>query len=449
MPQIRKVDSQDNSATVKTITRTVEQIAVPPPGPEPEAKQDIAEWWAGLQPGDWPLYAFYLWRLDSNVEITDPRVSNPGWRGGKYLHRFTVEDLREFEGQDFMGALSDWVKQRFGGSMYKLLVTQRKTSTAIHAKVFTVEGEARLSDRESYRPGMGLVGGDQKTGVENIVLAFLKEQLETAKAKALDPSAAVETAIGMMSKANDRALEMALKQVPPQSNPMDQLSAMIGAIEKMGLFKRENESEKLLRELIAEMRGKEEKRSVWDEVRAAKEGMALLGVGRGSAADAGWVDVARILAPSLEKIADKAFAAMSRRPAPAAPPAHGTPNGPLMVLPPPTVPVSQNPAPSAAQPPAPPAQENQEAFAREVVTNYIFGKIRERFDAGHEGDAVAEWLDQTERPLANQLGYLSAAQLVNLMNQNPLFAPVGAHPRMPQFVKDFLAYFSEEESKPA
>lgn len=60
---------------------------------------------------------------------------------------------------------------------------------------------------------------------------------------------------------------------------------------------------------------------------------------------------------------------------------------------------------------------------------------------------MAEWLDATERPLANQLGYLSAEQLKAVMSVHPLFAPVAGHPRMEQFVKDFLAYFAEEESE--
>ncbi|MGH9406784.1 MAG: hypothetical protein ACRD3D_13230 [Terriglobia bacterium] len=458
MPQVRKVNSQDTPQTVKTITRTVEQVVPSADAQETSQRPDIGEWWASLTPTERDGYAFYLWRLDPNVVVSDPRVSNPAWRGGKYLVRLAAEDLKELEGQDFMAALNDWTKRKFGGSNYKLLVTNRKTARAEHAKVFAVEGDPVLSERESYRNGIG-GAAEGKSGVENIVIAFLKEQLEAAKAKALDPSAAVETAIGMMAKANDRALEIALKQVPPQASAVDQLAGMITAIEKMGLFRRENESEKILRELVAELRTKEEKRSIWDELKSAKEGLAVLGVGRHNGGGSEWVTVVQTIAPTLEKIADRAINAMNARRLVPAMPSHAAlpaaavaPNSgavPMTVLPPPSVPV--HPAPAAAPPPAPaasapgPLPADQEAFARDVVSNYIFGKIRERFDAGHEGDAVAEWLDDTERTLANQLGYLSAEQLKGLMRQHPIFSPVAEHPRMAQFITDFLAYFQEGE----
>jgi hypothetical protein len=80
-----------------------------------------------------------------------------------------------------------------------------------------------------------------------------------------------------------------------------------------------------------------------------------------------------------------------------------------------------------------------------VVSDYLFTKIRERFEAGQEGDVVAEWLDETERPLANQLGYMQAEQLDSLIRQHPIFAPVADHPRMPTFIKEFLSYFREDE----
>ena len=78
--------------------------------------------------------------------------------------------------------------------------------------------EYPLVDCSFTAPGRTPLGAlDGKSGVENIVMAFLKEQLETAKQKALDPSAAVTTAIDMMAKANDRALDHCTRATGPEA----------------------------------------------------------------------------------------------------------------------------------------------------------------------------------------------------------------------------------------
>ena len=323
------------------------------------------------------------------------------------------------------------------------MITNHKISKAEYCKPFEVEGDPVLSSREGYRPGF--VPSDLKNGgsVENLVLAFLKEQLEAVKQKALDPSAAVETAIGMMAKAHERALEIAAKQVPQQASPTETLTSMISSLEKLGLIRKEDAVSETLKELLQELRAaKEEKpRSVWEELKAAKDGLSMLGYGRGGGnGENSWVAVAQALAPALEKIADKALAVISAR--------QSLPV-PRLTTPAP-VPLGATPAPLPGPSPAPPAPlptvpspEQEAAFASQVVSGYLFGKIRQRFDEGQDGDVVAEWLDDTERPMANQLGYLKPEQLLSIMRQHPLFAPVADHPRMATFIAQFLDYFRD------
>lgn len=457
MPKVIQTKLQAAPPLIKTITKTVEEVNPAPGAPGSEPQLEMGEWFASLSPADRAGHAIYISRLEPDIMITDPRVTNPKWRGGKYLHRFTSDELEGLTGGDFWSALIEWIKPKFGGSKYLLRVTNIKTGQLMYVIPFEVEGDPILSGREGYRQPGGSPGGDGRAGMDGLVLSFLKEQLEQAKAKAMDPSAAVNAVMGMMEKANERALEMALRQIPQQSNPVEQLNAMIGAIEKMGLFKRGSQDEGPLRELIAELRQREEKRSIWDELKTAKDGLSMLGLGRNSGGgENGWVSVAQILAPTIEKVADNVIRAMQMRGMSANVPrnvAAAAPGPrPLMQaqitnqLPPPSVMEPPKPAPASNPQPAPaPAQAEQEAFAREIVTTYIFTKLREQFDAGKEGDAVAEWLDAAERPLANQLGFLSAEQLQNVISRQPLFAPVADHPRMAQFVKDFLSYFQDEE----
>src|SRR5437868_10616159 len=151
MPQVRKAPAPDVPATVKTVTRTVEQVQLPPVEQDQPLKPDISEFFASLTPADRKMYSFYLTRLDPNIEVTDPRVNNPNWKGGKYLYRFTDEDLKDFEGKEFWSTLQEWTKRRFGGSKYQMMITNHKISKAEYCKPFEVEGEPVLSNREGYR----------------------------------------------------------------------------------------------------------------------------------------------------------------------------------------------------------------------------------------------------------------------------------------------------------
>ena len=81
MPQVRKAPAPDLPATVKTVTRTVEQVELPSVKQDQPLKPDISEFFASLTPNDRKMYSFYLTRLDPNIEVTDPRVNNPSCEG--------------------------------------------------------------------------------------------------------------------------------------------------------------------------------------------------------------------------------------------------------------------------------------------------------------------------------------------------------------------------------
>jgi hypothetical protein len=136
---------------------------------------------------------------------------------------------------------------------------------------------------------------------------------------------------------------------------------MISSLEKMGLIRKEDAVSETLRELLQELRAaKEEKpRSVWEELKAAKDGLSMLGYGRGGGnGENTWVAVAQALAPALEKIADKALAVISARQSLPVPRLTTPAPGPLGATPVPTSLPGPSPAPAAPSPAAPsPEQE--------------------------------------------------------------------------------------------
>jgi hypothetical protein len=457
MPQVRKSDPGNSAppppSVSKTVTKTVETVEVPTEQEKQERRDQVEamnELFGSIPRDKWcEEYGHSLYRLDKNIVITDPRVSNPLYHGGNYLHRFEPADFAEFRDETFWAGMLDWVKRKFGGSNYRYWCNVRKFHKIAFNLPFVIEGEPILhATREGWSNG----GPPERTGLEGVFTSFLQKQLQAIEQKATDPSSAVQTAIDMMAKANDRALEIALKQVPPQASPADTLAAMIGALEKLG-FTRQDATAELMKEVLTELRkGKESPRSIWEELKAAKEGLALLGYGRRAGGEGNgespWVSVAQALAPALEKITDRIISAVNARSLTVTPPTlAGIAPGPTVT--PLAAPSYTPPAtPAATVTPPPPPSPDQQAIAGQVISGYLFSKIRERFEAGEGGDVVAEWLDETEPTLANQLGFMPAEQLHAAMRQHPILAPVGEHPRMPVFIREFLDYFKAEDGAP-
>ena len=58
MPQVRKAPAPDVPATVKTVSRTVEQVQLPPVEQDQPQKPDISEFFASLTPSTAMILSF-------------------------------------------------------------------------------------------------------------------------------------------------------------------------------------------------------------------------------------------------------------------------------------------------------------------------------------------------------------------------------------------------------
>lgn len=494
MPEIGESATRKKGGTAAPVvtevtTRTKTVSSEPPAEGAKEKRPDISDWFAALTPDEMQHCAFYLYRLNPDVQTMD---------GGKNLCRLREGDFAEFEDQDFWRGLQEWTRRHFGGSRYRLVVNNTKIRSTVYNKDFEIEGPAVLSGREGYKSGAVMPSGSSiDPSMQALFSQIVKETIERLKANAMDPSQAVSQVMDVMKSVNAQTAEMLKAQIPQQKDPIQTLESMLALIDRMGpknpptpTVDVEAQLEKTLSLLdkfgILPRKeaavAPEPAANPFELVKSTMESIQALGFVRQGAGGSprpgpeGWViplvQAAPLILQHVERMVDKVAGAIASRPVgPAPQAASGRPanvavinrRGPSGVAttlgaaetrtavseqPRSTLVAAVHaPTPTAAAPtaeaPAPAAPAKQPSM-EDLLNVWLRAKIVELFQLGVQGGDVANWLQISEPRLANFLGSLTVEDLQARIAADEILKNMLGHPRLPKFLEEFLDYFKPE-----
>ena len=477
----------------ETVTRTTMLPAAPLApaatiaGKKP-AKDSVDAWFAALEPEYRANHcSYYLYRLDPNIAIVNPDLD--GRANGSMLDRLTAEVISRFSGESFLGELQVWTKQNYGGGNFEIKVNDTKQHRLMYDLGFKVEGAPKLSSREAYTSGAPTPG--QAGSEQSLLPTFMRvidEKLSALSQNRPDPTVGMSQTLNVMMEGMSKAFQFALERqpkTPDGAQQLDQMRMMFEMVKTLFAEKQPGapqkstvEQLKELREMLAlarEMEGPKETGGLTLATfkDALIEGLrSVRGGGRGGSDMAGWVEVAKALAPRLDPLIAMAVSRIGQRPQPGAPGAPairiqqpaigpvapvgrgagGPPPPGAGAIPPGYVQAQpQAPAPSP-QPPAPSAEPRQIEITPEiqdaVLWNACAMQIVDALTHGVTGDDMAFAVDKIYPQYAIYMGMATAEQLMQKIATDPVLSAVKDDPRLPAFVESFLQYFKAEPAEP-
>lgn len=414
------------------------------------------------------------------VEVTEPRVAvSPREDFWKYIKSLTDEDWKTHHvtlyryplGQPKPDKLGRYVKtykhgnpllseeqiyEEFGGSQYTAMLKGPKDGqpwTLIATQNWEMDGPSKNPWQTSPAgAAAAAVGGSELAPVLQVLLP----QLRTALQASPNPeSPAIKESIALIQQ---------LTNAMPKQQGIAELVSGLADLKKLTGDTGNGNS---LRETLAVLKELGiigvERRSIAQEVKEIMEIAGMLGGGGGAPARrADWpTSLVETLPSILEKvtpIADK-FADAARSNArvaeiraggrPGPPIAANTITTPAL---PPAAPVPAAESRAVAAPDTVPAGEKPEELR---APNMIWAKAKavQMFQQGKPGDVVAEFLDNLDTQLGGFLGSMNEEKFRAFIESDPILRTIIGTPRERTFIKDFVAYFSEEgaeqETEPA
>jgi hypothetical protein len=383
--------------------------------------KDFWEYIESLTPADWKDHAARVYRYPNGEK--KPREL------GRYLVRYDVENPLVNEAQ---------LAKSYGGGQYDVLV-HRKRKLIFRAS-FDIEGPARNPDAAALGANGQAAGGGELATTLNTVLQHLKGMQASAPA---EQTPKFQETISMIT---------ALTNALPKNEGITGLVSALAALDQLrgggGQKSDLKETLELLRDLGIIGERAEAKKSKAEEL---KEILEIADMMRGGGGKRDWVTSLIDAAPTIiEKaggVLDKAVS-VSQNNARIADARARAGLAPLPAAP--AQPVATLPAAQTAETRevAPLEKETVDAGAPVVIQPPTFEWVKARavqlFREGKRGDLIAEFLDNIDPQLGNQLGSLSHAQLGMFISSDPILGEIAQTPRFQEFVGEIVDFFTPE-----
>lgn len=429
--------------TTTVVTDPVEQTIPPPVVPLPAPSEDFWKYIESLTPEDWKNHHVSLYRYP--LGQTKPQ------KLGRYIKTYKAENPLASEDQIF---------DEFGGSQYDALLkgpakdgSGRLTLIAKHS--WEMDGPAKNPWQTSAGAGAAAVPPPSDTAAILDTLLKHVQSLQTSKNPSQDP--ALKDSISLIQQ---------LTSAMPKPEGVKELVAGLASLKQLtgGTDAGKSsliEAITLLKELgvIGE-----KKRSLAEELKDMLEVTTMIrgeaGAGGGGKRD--WVtsliEAAPVILEKATPIADK-FAEAARNNARVAeiragrvPPAEPIPvnrSAPALLVPATAAPAAAAPAVESpasrvvAMPETEPAQPK--LVVQPPTLDWVKARAVQLFSLGKPGDAIAEWLDSLDEQLGNFLGSMDEEKFAEFVRTDPILGQIASAPRFPEFVEQFVSYFSSEE----
>jgi len=427
-----------STKTITTqVTEPVEQN-IPAAAAPIEPREDFWKYIESLSADDWKTHHVTLYRYP--LGQTKPQ------RLGRYVKTYKAENPLTSEDQIF---------DEFGGSQYDALLKgpgkngERWQLLAKHS--WEMDGPAKnpwaTSSTTAVAPGPSELANTLQVVLQN---------LKTAERS---PNAAESPAIK-----ESISLIQQLTSAMPKPQGVGELVSALADLKKItgagdGGGNSIVETIKVLKELG--LIGAERK-SLAGEIKEILEITAMMGGGGGTGKRdfaTALIDAAPTIIEKVTPIADR-FAETARanariaelragvRPSEvSAPPTRQAP----ALVPPQASPAAAAPAaesPASARVVAPPETEAPAKPATAVYQapnlEWVKARAVQLFALGKDGDAIAEWLDSIDEQLGNFLGGMDQEKFAAFVRGDAILSQIATAPRFPEFVEQFVAYFSEE-----
>lgn len=457
MPKTTTAPAKTARVSEKVITTTEKPpVDVPLEAERVDDDADFQPWtkdfWpyiASLTAADWKDHTVRLYRYPLGEK--KPREL------GRYLVRYDVDNPLQNEAQ---------LATRYGGGQYDALVHRGRK--LILSDFFEIEGPSKNPDAA---PAV-VAGGNELASTLQVVLQNLERLKSTAPADQAPKYQEMVSMITAISSALPKAATTGVTELVTALSALDQLR---GGDNRRNDLK---ETLETLRDLgiIGERSAAAEKKNKVEEIKEILE-IADMMRGGGSGGRRDWVTTLIDAAPTIIEKAggvldraseiskNQARIAEARRvtvtervlpsqaaPAPTAPAATSsappvTPINAARTV----APLETEPAPGAAAQPAPPATAtaqpaNTSSTIECLPPNFDWVKARtvELFRAGKTGDQVAEFMDNLDKQLGDQLGSLPRPQLEAFIANDPILREITAAPRYAAFLDECQSYFTGE-----
>jgi hypothetical protein len=463
-----------------TKTRTSSGAERTPPGNPvfPLEDENINDWFRRLTPAQRSEHMiYYLHRQDPNIEIVDKAL--PGDRGfGGMLDKIEGADLNEIASRgEFLQELSLWILRKgYGGGPYRIWITYTKErGRTLFNKIFQVPGEPIPSDREQWVGAQRGQSGD--TAMLPMVMRIIEQKINDIKGGHVDPQIATNQAMQTVAGIMGTTFQLVMDKMPKADDPTTQLQRMretillVDSLKPKDPPKSELETFKgfldLQRQLMppapaAPAAPAVTETTINEIVTKAISAAADRFKGRNPASnEPGWgptlIQIGKDLIPVLgpivgagaEFLIARTRAMVSAAPAPGAPGATYAPpvGGPVQRLnaPPITATAPIQPPIQTGQPAMPTQPVRSEA---DVLFDHARAQIVEMVIRGVPGDQCAASLALTFPMIAGQLRAFPEPVIMQFIANDPVLKAVKDHPRLPEFVAQFCAYFKEEFGAP-
>lgn len=415
--------------TTKVVTDPVEKTIEPAAAPVPEPTQDFWAYIASLDPEDWNNHRCDLYRYPLG-EVKPQKL-------GRYIKTFKRGTPLVSEEQ---------ILDEFGGGQYDAMLKRDKSLVARHS--WEIEAPTKNPAANSGVPAAAVPS--ELAATLQVVLQNLKQASSSANPA---ESPAIKESISLIQQ---------LTQAMPKQQGVGELVSALADLKKLtgggdGGGNSTIETIKVLKELGL-VGG--ERKSLASELKEILEISGLMGGGGGApAVKQDWATSLITTLPTiLEKatpIADK-FADAARSNARVAelrtgavPALPANRPAPALVVPPTepaaTAPAAESPAPRVvAMPETEPATAKPPEFKAPNL-EWVKARAVQLFAAGKPGDAIAEWLDSLDDQLGNFLGAMDAEKFREFVKGDAILSSIATAPRFPEFVSEFVSYFSAEE----
>ena len=421
----------------QVVRRVTEELAGPAGAASDEGKLTFWEYMQSLSPKGWERHIVYLTR-------EEPKTGIKGVGGylTKLTGPFTIEDI----------------KNAFGG--YEFSYIMNRDGKIIYSGRFKVEAAPKF---DLTREVAGAATGDNN-GQGAIVGQFvevLREELSRAR-EASNPAS--EEAIKLLSAASTRAMDIVLKQVPQQGDPMAQLSGLVATAKNLGLVGGNGGGGNLLEtvsalkalgllpdpmqqmtlfftifEKLDALRGERGGQRDWKGALIEKVAEAVPRV---------LDEVGKNRQAQLQIASERAEVVRTLRGIPPSAPKQGA-----------TVPADTQPA--SAGTPGLPTETTESTGDGALATNqaldpndpYVLGVKRrmvQLFLEGEETDIIIDFLESAVPGFCDDILRYPDETLTGYLGQDPLFAETVRNPRWPVFLSEARAYLTDsgDEKKP-
>ncbi len=398
-----------------------------PPKELPRTKMDVWQYMRSLTAGEWEQHMAYLYRVEPKLMKVE---GSPD-----YLDRF-----KSAFDQDF-------IKQKYGGGVFKIILN--KGDSTVRTVVFGVEGKPHAVDgRPFLEPAEDTGKGGQLGGNEYIRrhVNFLEARLAEAEAKGeqLDPTATIQQGYKIITDAASRAVEFIVSQTPRQTS----ITELISGLAKLDEMRSGRQGVSALGEIaevlkaVTPLLGQRGPAGTLGEFRELLGLIKELGLGGGGAEGGDWKSVlAQHASEAIKQLKEmvqewRGIAHENRLIEENRAALKLAERG--VVVQPTREPVPV-PAPAPIQRPVVETEPIQPSNEQIAADRLIKQNIVLIVETGGTGAQAAAVLDQLAPQVLDYLLGQKPDELTAIFAADPTLQRVAKHPRLPDFIKEFLA----------